>query len=115
MNRSKDSAGFTLVEMILVLVVLAILLAVAVPKFINLMDQTVESNRCATSRGAINSALAVTYGAILLADPTQGDWLDNATMAVLDDSMFTTGQIPICSQHGTLSIADGQSVCSIHN
>ncbi len=51
MLTGDGAAGFTLVEMILVLVILGILLAVAVPKFINLMDQTVDTNRCASSEG----------------------------------------------------------------
>lgn len=115
MIRKNDDVGFTLIELILVVIILAILLAVAVPKFVNLMDQTVEANRCASSRGAIASALAVTYGAILLTDPTQEDWLSNATITSLDDSMFTTGSIPVCSQHGTFTIVNGQAICSIHH
>ena len=99
--KISDEAGFTLVEAILVIIILGILLSVAVPKFINLMDQTVDSNRCASSRGAINSALAVTYSSILISDPTQADWLDNATISVLDDSMFASGRVPTCPRHGT--------------
>ncbi len=114
LNNSAD-VGFTLIEMILVVIILAILLAVAVPKFINLMDQTVDANRCASSRGAINSALAVTYSSILLEDPTQERWLTNATIGSLDDSMFASGRKPVCSRNGAFTIADGQTVCSIHH
>lgn len=114
MRKISDS-GFTLVEAILVIVILGILLAASVPKFINLMDNTVDANRCASGRGAINSALAATYASILISDPTQADWLDNATISVLDDSMFASGRIPTCPRHGTYTIVDGQAVCSIHH
>ena len=115
MNSATDNSGFTLVELILVIVIFAILVAVAVPKFINLMDTTVESNRCASAKGAINSALSVTYAAILLDDPTRGNWLEVVTIAELDDSMFVTGVVPVCPKHGTFSISHGQVICSIHN
>lgn len=114
MSRTVGDEGFTLVEVILVIIILGILMAVAVPKFINLMDETVDDNRCAAARGAINSALSVTYGSILVSDPTQESWLDDVTFADLADSMFATGQIPFCPRHGTLAIVNGQAICSIH-
>jgi len=111
---SHRDGGYTLVEMILVIVIVSILLGVSVPKFINLVDTKVESSRCASARGAINSALSVTYAAVLIHDPTQEHWLSNATLSNLNDSMFATGHIPVCSRHGIITIVDGQAVCSIH-
>lgn len=106
--------GFTLIEVILVLTIVGILLAVAVPKFINLVDTHVEAARCAGSRGAINSAISVTYAAILVSNPTSEGWLQTVTYASLNDTMFATGRIPVCPQGGIFSIVNGQSVCSIH-
>jgi len=108
------SDGFTLIEMILVMVIVGILLGVAVPKFINLVDNHVESSRCASARGSINSALSVTYAAIIISDPGQEGWLQSATLAALDDTMFATGAVPGCPQHGTFTIVNGQAICSIH-
>jgi len=113
MSKDKE-AGFTMVEIILVIVILGILMAVAVPKFINLVDTHVETARCAGSRGAINSALSVTYAAIIVSNPANEGWLESATLASLNDTMFATGSIPVCPQSGVFTIVHGQAICSIH-
>jgi type II secretory pathway pseudopilin PulG len=103
-----------LIELVLVLVIVSILLAVAVPRFINLLDETVEENRCAAARGAINSALYVSYSSLVLTDPGYEGWLETATIADLSDTMFATGTIPVCPNHGTFNLDHGQVVCSLH-
>jgi type IV pilus assembly protein PilA len=113
MSRRGDE-GFTLVELIMVIVIIGILAAVAVPKFINLMESSVDRSRCAASRGAINSALAMTYAVITLHDPTKQNWLETATYSDLNDTMFATGVIPVCPKGGTITIVDAHANCSIH-
>jgi len=110
---SRSDAGFTLVELIMVIVIIGILSAVAVPKFVNLTGAANDA-KCAANRGAINSAVAMTYAAIVANDPTQAEWLGSATLASLDDSMFATGSVPVCPTGGTFTLTNGQISCSTH-
>lgn len=113
MNKFYTDTGFTLVELIMVIVIVGILSSVAVPKFINL-SEAANGAKCAANRGAINSAVSMTYAAIVANDPSQAEWLATATLASLSDTMFATGSIPVCSTTGTYTLTNGQITCSAH-
>ena len=57
----KKSSGFTLIELVIVIIVLGILAATAVPKFINIQDDAKESALKGLS-GTLNSAANIVYG-----------------------------------------------------
>lgn len=58
----KSQSGFTLIELVIVIVLLGVLAAIAVPRFINLQDDAQVAQRNATA-AAISSAMNINYAA----------------------------------------------------
>ena len=56
----KNQNGFTLIELVIVIVLLGVLAAIAVPRFINLEDDAQRAQRTATA-AAITSAMNINY------------------------------------------------------
>ena len=112
-TRLRCDQGFTLVELIMVIVVIGILASIAVPKFLNLSDSA-ERSECQANRAAISSAVAMRYVELFTLDPSQVDWLENATMVDVDASMFATGGIPSCPTGGDYTLDHGNITCSEH-
>ena len=75
----RKSKGFTLIELMIVVAIIGILAAIAIPRFANLIDRAREA-RTQGNLGAIRSAMSIYYGT------TDGTW--PALIANLDDSAF---------------------------
>ncbi len=56
----KNQSGFTLIELVIVIVLLGVLAAIAVPRFVNLEDDAQEAALNATA-AAITSAMNINY------------------------------------------------------
>lgn len=85
MVRHKSEGGFTLIELVIVIVILGILAAVAIPKYEDMREQA----RVATLKGqlgSIRSAIAIQYARNALNG--------SATFPTLDGTVFADGNVP---------------------
>ena len=78
-KRKKNEGGFTLIELIMVIVILGIISAVAIPKFLSLSD----SAKLSAARG-VGGAIASSISA------SHADWLVNGNAYTLDDVLSNT-------------------------
>ncbi len=78
-KRKKNEGGFTLIELIMVIVILGIISAVAIPKFLSLSD----SAKLSAARG-VGGAVASSISA------EHSDFLINASTYTLDDVLSAT-------------------------
>jgi MSHA pilin protein MshA len=84
--------GFTLIELIVVIVILGILAAVALPKFIDLTQEALTASTQGVA-GAISSAAAINYGAFQ-ANSAKATQIINATPCATSAAGLLTGGLP---------------------
>ena len=82
-DRKERESGFTLIEIIAVLVILAVLAAVAIPRYISLIDEA----RDQALQGAVAAALShvsMAYGRLCLANDAEPTGAELATECGVD-------------------------------
>lgn len=88
MRKKRERRGFTLIELMVVILIVGILAAVAVPILRGKIDQAKWSEAAATA-GAIRTAVRAAYAE----DPDVGDWSSKAVSDVATTLGFTSGDL----------------------
>ena len=89
----KNQSGFTVIELITIIVIIGLLAGVAIPKFVDVSDSG-QAARCKSNQAAVEAAAAIAYADNAVAGNAQFP-------TALTASMFRHNKIPTCPFDGS--------------
>ncbi len=111
MDVKSSNAGFTLIELGIVIIILAIITTVAVPRFVDLLSRS-ETASLQSVVGTLNASSASNFG-LRKANPSAGVGVDNCTDV---ESAIPGGALPEGFSIISQAVVDGEEVtCSVIN
>jgi MSHA pilin protein MshA len=114
MKKQKTQRGFTLIELVATTVILGVLAAVAIPKFMDLKGDASQAavigvaDTLTTAANANYAARSFTGGA------SKGFATQNSSCAAVAPQLFATGTLPTgYSASGTDPLLAGNNLCTL--